>query len=906
MADTILSGDFTVYYPADNSRKQIKWTGAGATVYSVNALYSALGDLFDELANFDDGAPMSAQTPTEYTIGAIEASDIVPWFIDDETTQHLKGGALQTKLWTRITGVQPGIVKVKCSANASIVYGDIGSTITMGTSTGTLLDLQGSGANTVLYIRPANALAANDFAQASTAIACNGHAATSAAGTCVFTGESLWANIYSLGSISTDKGGNPISDLYIYKNGAKVTALSLGASAYQWWNTGHIDILMKVKEPGAVVFAADATIAGLTGVTLTAGNTTKLRVGQPVFGPLVAAGTTIQAITGLRTFTLSQNATNGAATTIYANTIDGAYVSVFAREYDTNYDYFNVDLVSGGRNPIPLATGDDLNNHTGTREITASAGTGTFQAGETIYVGASLAAATKKGVVTAVTGTGNTSVVTYYLIGNLTDFIGSDTIKGAVSAAQITASTVANSANEANPITLAPVPTIAFAVGGYTLDLNNGGGAKPYSIQVDAKSAHTLAKVYEWTKYITRRGSVDTANNNGINGEAYVGIDYKLTYTTLTGAQFASGATIFQAATGAFGTVVTHDTTNKIVLVRNTRGSFGTGAVTDGTNSLDAGTTASSITPVKPNPYGTFAGGKFFAATGVYFVNYLVSDAQSFQLVANDGSIQTPPNVVTVSITGLAAGDGVAVFRTAAGQVIKDAYSFSGAHAAGAASIVVGNGSLTAVRGDEPSVGFLRAVKVNGGGTGINQEHSYRYSALNTSTKTFTLAPVTTGQQAALTATAGVMGADRLVTVTLGTAINPAQVFVGDMAYTAASGTPTTPIDYGAIVAIIDPTHIKVRPNSGSAAAWSGTGNVIVYNKLVTSYATGTDKVYLPIIDARATGASLTNTLIYSTNIDVLVRVRQYRTLIPFEQSSAIGATGLSISTIRSADPIAS
>lgn len=907
MSDTILSGDFTVFYQSDNNRKQIKWTGAGTNTYSVNQLYSALQDLFDELAQLDDGIPMSAQTPTEYTIGAIDASDTIPWFIDDETIQHLKGGALQTKLWTRITGTQPGIVKVRCSANTSIVYGDIGNAISnAGSSTGVLVDLQGTGANTILFIRPTDATATHDWSATSSTITCNAHTATSAAVQPNFTGESLWANIYSLGSISTDKGNNPTADLYVYKNGSKVQRLSSGAAAYQWWSTGHIDILMKVKEPGAVIFQADAAIATNVNVTLTNGNTTKLRVGQPVFGTNIAAGTTIASITGLKTFTLSQNGTNGSALTIYANTIDGAFVTVYAREYDTTYDYFTVDLNSGGRNPIPLATGDDLNNHTGYREIVASAGSGTFQVGETIYVGASLAAATKKGVVTGVSGSGNSSSLDYYLIGDLTDFIGSDTIKGASSAAQITTSTVQDNAAAGNPKTLSPAPAINFAVAGYSLDLNNGNGAKPYSIQVDAKNTHSLAKMYEWAKYVTRRGSTDTTNNNGINGEAYIGIDGKLSYTTLTGSAFASGATIFQAATGASATVVTCDTTNKIVLVRNTRGSFGTGAVTDGTNSLDAGTTATPLTPIKPNPYGSFAGGKFFAAPGVYFVNYIGADAQNFQLTANDGSVQTPPNVVTVSITGLVAGDGAGVFRTAAGAIVKDTYSFSGAHTAGSTTVTAGNGSQTAIRGDEPSVGYLRAVKVNGGGTGINQEHRYRYSAMNTTAKTFTLAAVTTGQGGALTAAAASMGADRLVTVTLGTAISLSEVFVGDMVYVAASGTPTTPLDYGTIVAITDTTHIKIRTNSGTTTNWTGTGNIVRFNQLVTSYANSTDKLYVPIIDAQASGSQLSNTLIYSTDIAALVRVRQYKNIIPFEQSTTIGSTGLTVSAIRAADTIAS
>jgi hypothetical protein len=123
MSDIILSGDFTVFYTADNARKQIKWTGGATTTRTTNELYSACQDLFDELTQLDDGSPMSAQTPTEYTIGAIDASDTVPWFIDDETIQHLTGGAIKTALWTRITGTQAGIVRVAVSANTSIVYG---------------------------------------------------------------------------------------------------------------------------------------------------------------------------------------------------------------------------------------------------------------------------------------------------------------------------------------------------------------------------------------------------------------------------------------------------------------------------------------------------------------------------------------------------------------------------------------------------------------------------------------------------------------------------------------------------------------------------------------------------------------------------------------------------------------
>jgi hypothetical protein len=57
MSDTILGGDFTVYYLSDNNRKQIKWTGSATGTRTANELYSALQDLFDELGQIDDGTP---------------------------------------------------------------------------------------------------------------------------------------------------------------------------------------------------------------------------------------------------------------------------------------------------------------------------------------------------------------------------------------------------------------------------------------------------------------------------------------------------------------------------------------------------------------------------------------------------------------------------------------------------------------------------------------------------------------------------------------------------------------------------------------------------------------------------------------------------------------------------------
>ena len=124
MPDTILSGDFTVNYQSDNSQKRIEWTGSATGTRTVAQLYSALQDLFDESAQMDEGVPMAAQTPTEYTIGIIDAGDTDPWFIDDTTITHLTGGALITVSHARVQDSNTGIVHV-ARTGSNIVVGDI-------------------------------------------------------------------------------------------------------------------------------------------------------------------------------------------------------------------------------------------------------------------------------------------------------------------------------------------------------------------------------------------------------------------------------------------------------------------------------------------------------------------------------------------------------------------------------------------------------------------------------------------------------------------------------------------------------------------------------------------------------------------------------------------------------------
>jgi hypothetical protein len=124
--------------------------------------------------------------------------------------------------------------------------------------------------------------------------------------------------------------------------------------------------------------------------------------------------------------------------------------------------------------------------------------------------------------------------------------------------------------------------------------------------------------------------------------------------------------------------------------------------------SADAG-----YTPVKQSPFGTFAGGKFFGAQGVWIKNYAAADVKNFQLIASDGSTQVPPNIVACAVTSVVSGDAVAMFMLdgSGGNIEKDTYSLDGAHLSNATSVVVeeniaGNWAAQS----PPQAGYLRVV----------------------------------------------------------------------------------------------------------------------------------------------------------------------------------------------------
>jgi hypothetical protein len=213
---------------------------------------------------------------------------------------------------------------------------------------------------------------------------------------------------------------------------------------------------------------------------------------------------------------------------------------------------------------------------------------------------------------------------------------------------------------------------------------------------------------------------------------------------------------------------------------------------------------------VKSSPFGTFAGGTFFGARGVWLDNVKASDIQSYQLIDGAGVVQTPPNQVGVAVTGLVAGDRVLVAEsTGSGSVIIDTDKYTGAASGNGASDTTFVVQET-IEGDEPASGWINID--NGDGT----FDRYKYSSY--------------------------------------------------------SGTTFT-------LDVIEHPGGLSRDYNASEGVWIGM-----------------------ILD-EATGTELSNTLIYASNIDVVIRVRK-KGILPFQIAGVVTSSGLSQAAIRTTDTI--
>ena len=181
------------------------------------------------------------------------------------------------------------------------------------------------------------------------------------------------------------------------------------------------------------------------------------------------------------------------------------------------------------------------------------------------------------------------------------------------------------------------------------------------------------------------------------------------------------------------------------MVLRDVRGTFEDNLHLTGDSSsaeADVVGTPADILVVKTAPFGTFAGGQFFGARGVWITNMHAEDANSYQLIDSNNVSRTPPTSISISVNGVAAGDRVSVFRAtgAGGTVNKSVYTIFETHTSPVAYIrIAGSAPL-----DTPATGIIHVVRRLSGNIQGEERYSYTAWTDNTTYTEFTISGTTT------------------------------------------------------------------------------------------------------------------------------------------------------------------
>ena len=569
--------------------------------------------------------------------------------------------------------------------------------------------------------------------------------------------------------------------------------------------------------------------------------------------------------------------------------IDNGFLTFFARRGGALGDWFEADLSNGGRVTIPLTGNPNATNDgTGHHNAAWTAGSGaTLLVGEIVDLDAD--SETAAVVVNVTTPAGATGDFDYVLIRDLSQFVNTDAVTAVDSGKTMTITT---------PTDLAPVTdtgvTLTHAEVASGRDINNGNGARPYSIDLDPNSL-SWERVYQRLQYITRRGSTDQID--GINGESYRGSTLQIEYDTQTGA-FTEGLVLTGTTSGATGTIVAdHDAgADGDLILRAVRGTFVDGEeITDtSTGDADVNGTPRSIPTLKFAPLGNLAGTLWQGSPGMVPVlaNIASGREQDYTLIDDDGVVQSPPNTVSVGATSVAVDDWVTIFRLAAafpgGAIDRNEYT---SHATLNAITDTTFEVQSAISQEAPPAGVIHVVY------DTDLEHRYNYDSWTGSI--FTLTTVPDGTADATDAT-GITLTD-----------TGAGDFIVDGVLPGMIVENTTDGSFG-IVKSRTATTITldgIGLTGGTGDDWA-ISDAYQINKLFQAY-DGSDVVWVPFIDLKIlTGTTVSTTIIQSVDIETIFRCRQGPgqiaddPIVPFVAGGQIGTNGQSSPAVRTSDTI--
>ena len=794
MSDTILATDLTVYYLDESRRKQIRWTGGAlkTDVQKMIDVYGATEDLFTVPTQQNDGLIFSAETPGEYTIGTIDAGELEPWFIDLETMEHIVGD------FANFTGCA-----LKSSGWKRVLPGD------------------GTG-NVGIVVVP----------------------------------------VSSGGSIVKGDVGNTIS----HADGDSGTLLDVvitgGATDYLWIR----------PDTNALADDWNSTSGTITeaGSSNTATQASAAVTGEMVWGNVFSQG----ALVSDTHIYVLQNGTkitsNDATaedwwpdghidraipitdfTTANFPLIDLGYLTVKANKYGSKYTnaVIRMNSTSGGNVSAGLSSGNDITNTTGYASITVSGGSGNFTVGDEIEDDSNGA----RGIITQIDNPGATATYHYYLVGDpLVDFDG-----GAITNNDDTGAATGSTASTPQGPDLAgwfdgaAKPTFAFA--NTQVDIDDNGTPEEYGITIDLNSC-SLAQMHEYNKFAHSRGSV--LDQDGIEGEQWIGIDYAIFYSTITGT-VGEGSVVTGQTSGATGTVVSNPAgSSNVALLRNSRGTFVDGediSLTPASHEFDAsGLTVEVIVPVAEASFGTLAGTSFFFSRGVVPVNYKVAEENLFSVIDAGGTPRSRPTSITMQILNLLQYDYATCHRLlGAGLAIdKSEYSATGGETTAGSTLTV-DGTIAA---DVPgkSLGghlVLRDVSDN------NQEYVLRYASYAAATGVVTLDNV------------AIVAADTATTTNIQETGAFSGTLVGDLVFNNGNGHDG--VSY--VSEVVSANEINIDPPIASQT----TGDKIDLNSIpIALVDTADDVAFLIVFEFKEADGSASASMQYVADIFTRVVVR--------------------------------
>jgi len=458
---------------------------------------------------------------------------------------------------------------------------------------------------------------------------------------------------------------------------------------------------------------------------------------------------------------ITTNTDNQVTATGSGAQIDSGRIRVYNRFFLHTYShFFTATNATGGVVTIALATSNDLNNTTGTDDFAYTSGAGTWAAGEEIVTGAGTIADPLAVGVVVTADTGATGNVTYVLKSTGDDFVNTDVVLGQIS--------------QVNKTSAAPTQLVAGysdQIGFGHVDSNFTGGTTgsgPFHIGEEVSQGAARGIILEDetaanTLYIDELDveinawDGTTVITGDISGASYT----PTTRTADTVAPKDIGDEIDNDYTCIFGLDKT-DVGGRTIAEFYEYTKYLTSKEADASFQLQAGRNQGTdvqgrlyrkvdqVTEASPAfaeqvdaPYGIKAGSLFLGARSVFVQNMATADIQNFNLIDDAGTGETPPNVQTLEVTGLAVNDRVVVYETdgVASTTIKTGqYNVgvvSGANN-GATDIIVlikdGTDDGTPLLADTPSTGTIRVEDPNNVGLFLNITYGSRVKAASTFT----------------------------------------------------------------------------------------------------------------------------------------------------------------------------